>query len=1121
QAGERFEGTVPFNAEGVDNFGLIEIYETVLKRGMDLSIRAPIPMNYAPANDALLLAAGRLSDLYMLLGNEAYADAADPTIGFGTGSGEYGNEASTIHSFQNQVASLLDEELALLRGRDDSLQPGVRTRPFYNRLVWNFTRGEGEVAYAFNYDIRDAEGSLDGLLDEADAKKHYPQGHGDAWGHYLTALTGYYHLLHNPNFSWVPRSEAVLVGGVPVQVDYLDERKFAKAALARAQAGREIVGLTYRQQFSEDPKLQWRGYPDGNTNRAWGVSDWASRAGQGAFFDWVVGNALLPATNHLTGIQKVDRSTVTELPDLSAAFLEIQKEIEKSDSGLNPLGLTKNTIPFDIDPVQISQGKTHFEQIYERAVSALNNAIAVFNHANGQSQALRRQADDVAQFQQTVVEREADFNNRLIESFGYPYPGDIGPGGTYPSGYNGPDIYHYMYFDPSTVLGEPVESVTQFSVTVGDVSIAEDGSLNRSDRVVQFHLSGNGQGMVKPPAWIAPRRAPGEIQRAHSELLQSKARFQRALGEYENLLAQMEDQAELLRAQYQLNETELNILVTGQNVQESLNASIRRSRSRQLEFQTKARLATLAANAVAESFPKVFGVIGGLANGVVGDWTHSLRTAVLYSGNVASEIMTRQANRESLAELDSQQAKELAQSQANLKVTVARQELAELQQLRQLEQVLRQEVLLRLELYTVQEAMLQAAGNYSAALARGSRLLEDRQRFRQQTAAKIQQYRYSDMAFRIFRNDALQKYRAQFDTAAMYVYLAAKAYDFETNLRPGDSGQPGTVFLNQIVKARAVGRINGGVPEVSFSGDPGLADPMSRMSQNFAVLKSQLGVNNPQTTSREFSLRSQLLRVLPGSTSSANWREALAGFRVDDIASIPELKQHLLFEATQPKEPGLVIPFSTTVNQDLNFFGWPAGPGDSSFNPSAFSTKIKSVGVSFHNYRTSGSGGMQGSAYVYLVPTGSDIARTPRRFSGDTLNYTREWQVVDQWMPVPFPLSNANDPSLNSSDWIPINSIQFGQQPLGNVRGHASFEAWHDGQFIPITEPQFQAARLIGRSVWNDRWLLVIPAVSLYASDRNEGLNRFIYGGLVNGTRDGNGVSDIKLRIQAYSYTGR
>ena len=29
----------------------------------------------------------------MLLGNEAYADASDPTIGFGTASGQYGTQA--------------------------------------------------------------------------------------------------------------------------------------------------------------------------------------------------------------------------------------------------------------------------------------------------------------------------------------------------------------------------------------------------------------------------------------------------------------------------------------------------------------------------------------------------------------------------------------------------------------------------------------------------------------------------------------------------------------------------------------------------------------------------------------------------------------------------------------------------------------------------------------------------------------------------------------------------------------------------------------------------------------------------------------------------------------------
>ena len=62
------------------------------------------------------------------------------------------------------------------------------------------------------------------------------------------------------------------------------------------------------------------------------------------------------------------------------------------------------------------------------------------------------------------------------------------------------------------------------------------------------------------------------------------------------------------------------------------------------------------------------------------------------------------------------------------------------------------------------------------------RLLERRDVFRRQVSADVQMQRYKDMAFRIFRSDALQKYRAQFDLAARDAYLAAKAYDYETTL---------------------------------------------------------------------------------------------------------------------------------------------------------------------------------------------------------------------------------------------------------------------------------------------------------------------------------------------------
>ena len=43
------------NLENINNYGLIEIYETILRRGKGMSIESGI--NFGPANDALLLSA--------------------------------------------------------------------------------------------------------------------------------------------------------------------------------------------------------------------------------------------------------------------------------------------------------------------------------------------------------------------------------------------------------------------------------------------------------------------------------------------------------------------------------------------------------------------------------------------------------------------------------------------------------------------------------------------------------------------------------------------------------------------------------------------------------------------------------------------------------------------------------------------------------------------------------------------------------------------------------------------------------------------------------------------------------------------------------------------------------
>jgi len=309
QAGQRYEGDIAFNpsADNQNGIGLIEAYQTVLKRARSLSIEGTPPVNFNPANNALLLASSRIADLYMLLGNEAYADAQDPTIGFGTTGIESGSAASSIFSFQNQMSSLLDEELSLLRGRDDTFA-GVGARPVYNRLFWT-----------------------------------------------------YYALLRHPQFTWVPRTERVNVAGVAQEVDFLDERKFAKAASARAKAGSETVDLTYRLDYVEDPAGQWQGYQDSRPARAWGISDWARRAGQGAYLDWLTANAILPSIDpdsiHV-GIRKIDRQTVAELGEISDEAHQVQATLDKADLGLNPVGLAKGVVTFDLDPTFNEVGST-------------------------------------------------------------------------------------------------------------------------------------------------------------------------------------------------------------------------------------------------------------------------------------------------------------------------------------------------------------------------------------------------------------------------------------------------------------------------------------------------------------------------------------------------------------------------------------------------------------------------------------------------------------------------------------------------------------------------------------------------------------------------------------------
>jgi hypothetical protein len=1112
QAGERYEGDVAMNSnpDNLNSMGLIEAYETVLRRGMTLSIDSTPPINYEPANAALLLAASRISDLYMLLGNEAFGDAADPTIGFTTQSGEvvggdFGSAAPTIYAFMNQTASLLEEELTLLRGRDDS-----GARPVYNRLVWNFTSGYGEVAYANVYGIDDQ--NYDGLINEYDGRVLFPQGHGDAWGHYLSALTVYYRLLRHPYYSWNPRPEAVLVAGAPVQVDYLDERNFAKAAAAKARAGSEVVDLTYRNAYVDDAEGQWQGYKDADASRAWGLSEWARRAGQGAYFDWVTATSLIrardPDPSH-EGISKIDRTTVTDLGEITAQFRSVQAQLDKADAGLNPLGLAKGVVPFDIDPGEDTA--THFEQIGERAKAALNNLETVFNYANHMTQSLRTNQDALEEFVENISFQELDYKNRLIEIFGYPYEGDLGPAGSYDADYDGPDLLHYMWVDSNGLTTGTAPVPADKTVTVSlDTSLLDylsriegiTGSApvaptDPTTREVTYRLSADGLGIVPnmTASQLGMRRAQGELQRALYGFYSARARYEQALLAYDNYIRDVNRLIVSIAERYDFDTETVRLKQSNRDTMVTLMAWINGLTTAQIVLKRISAFLDATFKDTSHCIPDVVGFSNALGKPVA--------CAVEIGGSVGAFVLDTIADGMEIAKVWLQHSKEVTALDSEIKLERLGRDYERLTKFRELEALILAEPTQRLNVILVKEETVQAMKQYFSVLASGERLIKQLETFRKVSAGNIQEYRYQDMAFRVFRNNGIQKYRAQFDLAARYVYLAATAYDYETNLMDTSSAAGGR-FLTNIVRQRTPGEMVDGSPVI---GSEGLAESLGRLEIIFGSLKGQLGLNNPQNETTTFSVRNELFRILddpdpdlPDLGDNINppyllWTDALEASRVDDLWQVPEFRRYcrpFAPEAAGP-QPGLVIPFASTVSFRRNFFGWPLGPGDNAFDPTLYSTKIRGLGVWFEGY---GEAGLSNTPRVYLIPAGSDFLRPP-----DSGNFTvRQWQVVDQKLPPPMPVG-ASD--LKELDWIPINDSLL--DDLGGIRRFSSFRAYHDG----FSEDDLVTdSRLVGRSVWNSRWLLIIPGGTLHY-DRNVGLDRFIQN-----------VTDINLVFQTYGWSG-
>lgn len=1094
-------------ADIVNALGLIELYQAVLYRGKGFTI--DLGLDYPPADQALMLMAGNLCDFYTLLGNEAYGDALDPTIAIGLDQNE---NAGSIFCFQDQLPSnqksLIYEELALLRGRDDRGTP-INRFPTYNRLYPNFTLGDGQVAYKNNYNIVDKDN--DGDIDAEDAAIMFPQGHGDAWGHYLTALRYYYDLMRNPSFTWQVREEAVLVNQVPIQVSYAHERNFMATAAAKAKTGAEVVNLVYRERYTDDPTQQWLGYKDTVDGRNWGVSEWARRSYLGAYYDWVTANSLLRANdddpNHEGTLKKVDRTTTPELKTIADEAAIIQEQLDEADAGLNPLGLAKNVVPFDITPPPAPPaiGKNHFEQIYDRASVVLNNAITVFNNANRSANSLRRTQDEEQQFENNVEDQEADFNSRLIEIFGYPYPEDKNPltGYQYGSNYVGPDLFHWSYINSDELIGLELPQGETYEVEFDYPELnPNSGAFQiKKTKPVEFNIV-PGFGLVKPREFKLDRKAPGEIQLAMSDMFQSWWKMKRALEVYDTSLQDIEDQADILQARLNLSQQEIAILNEHNQTIQNLNEAIVDARNTQMGKRSAAQMVLEFALAQMESIPRMFMV--GMASG--GDLTSIARGAVLMGATILKEELLGSEKDAVVVELENSIDKDVQNSITQIKLTTVRAEYANHVELKKLEQMMRGMNAQRLEIFSLQEAIRQASGRYLAALQKGMRLYDDLLRFRQQTAEQVSNYRYKDMAFRIFRNDALQKYRAQFDLASRYIFLAAKAYEYETNLLFSNVNSS-EGLLSRIVRERTLGKITQGVPETGS----GLAGVMAELYGDYQAVRSMLGFNNPTLSTNKFSLRRENFRILPNDDGGNNWRQTLQRAVVRDLRTdVPEFEKFVSFDPYISPEPAIVLEFGTTIQSDTNFFGWKSTAGGESFYPSDhFSIKIRSVGVWFSNYNDQ-SEGLTATPRVYLVPVGADMMRIP--FSNGE---TREWNVVDQILPLPNTLKETEF-AQRLNNWLPTNQLKdILLKP--KTRKYASISAFLDAggsnTLTPIASEFTGNTYLVGRSVWNTRWVMIIPGRYLLPGDPEEGIRRFI-----NGVNGEGGISDIRIAFQTYQY---
>lgn len=1072
----------------------------------------------------------------MLLGNEAFSDAMDPTVGEGAlGESISLDQVPGIFAFNGLpgISSLMAEELALLRGREialpasptDPLDDGSASNPdgnypqfgaaeraaIYNRLRPNATGTLGSIGYRSNY-------GFSSTTDNAAASEAYPQGHGDAFGYYLTATTTYLDAFGAARAEPVPpdyaeamvESLAVPDGstdcngadcesiqdddGVIHHVGFRSVRNMAAAMAARARTADRIVELTFRNNYREDIDTP---LTDSDPARAWGIADWARRGAVGAYFDWAALNHLLPVPQEGdgTGIADVHRQNVEEVRILTSAVEQMQERVNSAGAGLNPLGLVPNVVPFRIiQPGQLldfleggaSAGNSHYGIVRAAALDAIKNARGILQRANLALNRLRTNETSFVDFEDQVRESDVGLNDRLIEIFGLPSVSDRADNDGEDNDGDGVQL--------TGGLNDPDDDILESGC---------GGDCPGSPDLVNFLLDDQA---VDDLGW-APRGAVGQVQLAMFELRTATLRAQIARQALAALEASIQDHAEHVALVRQEAVEELEIRADACNEQLSIVARREELAKARQEQGFLSRMEGFFAQASACA----------LSGGAAG-CSSALNDALGIGGDAISQIASGSSPVDDISQQFDLQKEEL---RVNCWQTASLTKISNDQNIRSLEIAL--EDLVRrtpqaiLELAVAENQARQAFAVVRKDFQEGKRLLDERDRVRRVQRDKLQDFRFRDLAYRTFRNHALEQYGAFFDLADRYVMLAARAFAYEYNERDEVDTEMRALYGEQLLGTES-------------ATDQGLESVIARLDErrqesDFASRLQKLSLFDQGGD--EFSLRKNFLGLAidPAHDTAQQQLEKNKAFRavlessiVQDLLEVPAFAQLASIDSDRDGGPAIVLTFPTEVAGRTLFgkrrgtqFGAPAN-FDTCSNPKLFEFAILLEGVD-----NPSALGVDGPLiFAHFLPVGSSMLRTPT--TGDcALRDVRTWAVVDQKIPgVLSAYRTAGDTILDSFDLPRLAT----SADLYEINRFPVSQA----QVRQTENPVFQDD-LAGWSVWNTQWMLAIPGRQFadHGDDADvvrQKLLILIYDADANGnprSPDANlGIDDIKIRIKAY-----